>query len=430
MWRRRFVSRDPLAALDSVSKTYTTDTGVVDALVSVTGSVPRGGITTVIGVSGSGKSTLLRLLAGQDTPSSGRLLVAGSELSGLDDNALRRFRRDDVAYVAQRAADNFFPQLTLAEHLPDGAPLDAFESLGLGARLNSRAAELSGGELARAAFAVALARRVSLIVVDEPTAELDPESAAAVIAALQVAVAHGVTFVIATHDPEVTAVADHVIDLTQRTDHPPPPPARRGAQSGEIVLEARGLSRSYGGTHAVSDASLTLRAGELAVIVGRSGSGKSTLLMLLGGWVEPDEGTIVGPQSRAWSECAYVPQRFGLVPELTVAENVELPARGRGDKADELLTQLAIDDLQERYPAEISIGQQQRVAVARAIRLGSRLLLVDEPTSHQDRASAERVWTALAAAANAGTACLVATHEPDARLRADAPWEIEGGRLY
>jgi ABC-type lipoprotein export system ATPase subunit len=239
-----------------------------------------------------------------------------------------------------------------------------------------------------------------------------------------------VTFVIATHDPEVTAVADHVIDLAQKTEHPPSPPGRRGVQSGEVVLEARGLSRSYGGTHAISDASLTLRQGELGVIVGRSGSGKSTLLMLLGGWVEPDEGTVVGPASHAWSECAYVPQRFGLVPELTVAENVELPARGRGDNGDELLARLAIDDLRDRYPAEISIGQQQRVAVARALRLGPRLLLVDEPTSHQDRASAERVWTAIAAAANAGTACLVATHEPDARLRADVQWEIEGGRLY
>src|SRR5437879_11605188 len=106
--------------------------------------------------------------------------------------------------------------------------------------------------------------------------------------------------------------------------------------------------------------------------------------MLLGGCVEPDEGTIVGPQSRVWSECAYVPQRFGLVPELTVVENVELPARGRGDNGDELLARLAIDDLRDRYPAELSIGQQQRVAVARALRLGTRLVLVDEPTSHQD----------------------------------------------
>jgi putative ABC transport system ATP-binding protein len=424
------VSPDPLALIQSVTKTYTTGTGVVDALRAVDASVPRNGITAVTGVSGSGKSTLLRLLAGHDTPTTGRLLVGGQEISAMGDRALRRFRRDGVAYVAQRAADNFFGELTLAEHLADGAPLDAFQALGLAGRLGSRAAELSGGELARAAFAVALARGVSLIVVDEPTAELDRESARAVIEALTLATSHGATFVIATHDPEVTAVADHVIDLTQPVEHRPAPLAPRAGRNNDVVLKATGLSKSYGNVRAVADASIEVRAGELAVMVGRSGSGKSTLMMLLGGWSEPDAGTIAGLTGRAWAECAYVPQRFGLVPELTVAENVELPARHRAaEAADELLARLALDELRERYPAEISIGQQQRVAVARALVLGPRLLLVDEPTSHQDRRSAELVWSALSDAATAGTACLVATHEPDARVRAAVSWEIEGGRL-
>jgi ABC-type lipoprotein export system ATPase subunit len=429
MWRRRFVSREPLALIESVSKTYSTAAGVVDALHAVDAMVPRAAITAVTGVSGSGKSTLLRLLAGQDTPSTGHLVVAGHELDELDDRELRRFRRDGVAYVAQRAADNFFPELTLGEHLPDGAPLGAFEALGLGGRLGSRAAELSGGELARAAFATALARGVDLIVVDEPTAELDRESASAVIEALRVATAHGATFVIATHDPEVTAIADHVIDLTQRVEHRAATIERPAAQDHDVVLKTTSLSKSYGKVHAVVDASIEVRAGQLAVVVGRSGSGKSTLLMLLGGWSEPDAGTIRGVTSRAWADCAYVPQRFGLVPELTVAENVELPARGRVNGAEALLARLALDELRDRYPAEISIGQQQRVAVARALVLGPRLLLVDEPTSHQDRASAELVWAALADAASAGTACLVATHEPDARLRAEVSWEIESGRV-
>jgi putative ABC transport system ATP-binding protein len=422
------VSRDPLVLIESVSKTYTTVTGVVEALRAVDAVVPHSGITTVTGVSGSGKSTLLRLLAAHDTPTAGRLLVAGRELNTMKDRELRRFRREGVAYVAQRAADNFFADLTLAEHVPDGAPLDAFAALGLDGRLGSRAAELSGGELARAAFALAIARGVSLIVVDEPTAELDRESAKAVIAALRLASSQGATFVIATHDPEVTAVADHVIDLTQRVDHRPAQRARRPGQD-DVVLAATGLSKSYGDLRAVRDASIEVRAGELAVIVGRSGSGKSTLMMLLGSWTEPDAGTIGGLTSRVWSDCAYVPQRFGLVPELTVAENVELAARHSTRNGEELLARLALGDLRERYPAEISIGQQQRVAVARALILGSPLLLVDEPTSHQDRASAELVWSALSDAVAAGAACLVATHEPDARVRADVSWEIEGGRV-
>jgi putative ABC transport system ATP-binding protein len=275
---------------------------------------------------------------------------------------------------------------------------------------------------------MALARGVSLVVVDEPTAELDRENAAAVIAALQAASSHGSTFVVATHDPEVTAIADHVIDLTQRVDHRAVPAAGRSGTSDDIVVTTTGLSKAYGDLRAVSDVSIEVRAGQLAVIVGRSGSGKSTLLMLLGGWSEPDAGTIGGLTSRAWSECAYVPQRFGLVPELTVAENVDLPARGSAE-GEELLARLALSPLADRYPAEISIGQQQRVAVARALVLRPRLLLVDEPTSHQDRRSADLVWAALGDAAATGSACLVATHEPDARVRADVSWEIEAGRV-
>ena len=322
------MSRDPLALFESVSKTYTTATGKVEALHAVDAEVPRAGITAVTGVSGSGKSTLLRLLAGHDTP----------------------------------------------------------------------------------------------------TAELDRGNAGAVIAALQAASSQGATFVVATHDPEVTAIADHLIDLAQRVDHRPAPAPRRSGASDHVVVTATGLTKTYGDLRAVSDVSIELRAGQLAVVVGRSGSGKSTLLMLLGGWSEPDAGTIGGITSYAWSDCAYVPQRFGLVPELTVADNVELPARGAAG-SDELLARLALAELRDRYPAEISIGQQQRVAVARALVLRPRLLLVDEPTSHQDRRSAELVWSALSDAAAAGSACLIATHEPDARVRADVSWEIEGGRV-
>jgi putative ABC transport system ATP-binding protein len=116
---------------------------------------------------------------------------------------------------------------------------------------------------------------------------------------------------------------------------------------------------------------------------------------------------------------------------LTIRENVELPARlARTPGAtDDLLEQLDLGELAGRLPQEISVGQQQRVALARALCLNPTILLVDEPTSHQDAASAERVWASIAAAAAAGTGCLVATHEPDARRRAHSSWEIDGGRL-
>src|SRR5206468_13116865 len=107
---------------------------------------------------GSGKSTRLRLVAGHDVPSAGHVAVTGR-----------------VAFVSQRAADNLFPQLTLAEH---GIDARALQLLGLEGRAGRRPSELSGGELARASIAFALARGAQVIVVDGPTAELDRQSAA------------------------------------------------------------------------------------------------------------------------------------------------------------------------------------------------------------------------------------------------------------
>jgi putative ABC transport system ATP-binding protein len=422
------VSAETLAVFDQVTKHYLTPGGAVAALAAVDARIPAGKVTAVVGVSGSGKSTLLRLLAGLDAPSSGTVAVAGRDLAALSARELNRFRRREVRYVPQRAADNLYPQLTLKEHLLPGASLELFELLGMTKRIDAHPAELSGGELARASFAVALAHGTPLVVVDEPTAELDRATASDVLTAIRERVALGQTFVVATHDPDVVALADEVLDLTTRR----PAAVRTTARTqplGGVALRVQGANKSYAGAVVLADASLSVRAGELVLVVGRSGSGKSTLLMLTGGWIEPDSGT-VEPSSTRWADLAYVPQRFGLVPELTVEENIELPARrAAAPPMPDLLERLAIEELRNRTPGEISIGQQQRVAIARALRLASPILLVDEPTSHQDAVHAELVWAALREAATTGSACLVATHELDAHNRADHWWQIDNGRL-
>ena len=117
-----------------------------------------------------------------------------------------------------------------------------------------------------------------------------------------------------------------------------------------------------------------------------------------------------------------MPQTLGLMPELTVRENVELPVRlaGRPADVDELLRDLDIVDLAGRLPRELSLGQQQRTAIARAVVVDPALLLVDEPTSHQDRGHAEAVMARLRTTAEAnGTAVLIASHDPLAVDAAD-----------
>jgi putative ABC transport system ATP-binding protein len=433
-----------LVVCAGVSKAYRSSVGEVEALRGVDARFDRGAVTAVVGPSGSGKSTLLKVLAGLERPGGGSVLVDGTQLDRLGSRGLRGHRLRTVTYVSQSAAENFLPQPTLREQLALAGAEDEgrrlFERLGIGDRLDLRPRALSGGEQARAALALALLRRTPLVVSDEPTAELDEESAARVLAMIRDAAAEGTAFVVATHDDDVIAAADAVLRLDRgevTTRAVTALPARgRVAAASETALAARGVTKSFDAVHAVEDVSLEVPAGALAALVGRSGSGKSTLLSLLGGWQQPDAGEVdVGPDGAApaeldWKRLAYLPQRFGLVPELSVRENVELPARiGGGPGAGELLDALGLAELADRLPAETSVGQQQRTALARALALRPVLLLADEPTSHQDAGWREATIEVLQRACDAGTTCVIATHEPLVASRASLVWQMADGRV-
>jgi putative ABC transport system ATP-binding protein len=440
------VSSDALVTCRGLSKTYATATGGIEALHSVDATFGAG-LTAVVGSSGSGKSTLLRAVAGLDRPTSGGLFVSGRDLAGASSGDLRRHRLEQVTYVSQKPADNFIPHLTLAEHATDepGAARALLVDVGLEHRLESLPVELSGGEQARAAFALAVGRGTPLVIADEPTAELDGDSAHLLLDAIRRHAGAGTAFIVATHDPDVTAIADSVLRLERGRVVPDTERARlarpmaRNLAGAAVVLQASDLVKTFahGGAdvHAVSGVTLELRRGELGVLLGRSGSGKSTLLTLLAGWQQPDAGQSVPAGTLPWAELGYLPQRFGLVPELSARENVELPARlaGRRDelagRVDELLESLGLEELAHRRPAETSIGQQQRTALARALVLRPTLLIADEPSSHQDAGWHDAVWALLAQAAEQGTACLAATHEPEAADYATAVWEIAEGTI-
>ena len=212
------------------------------------------------------------------------------------------------------------------------------------------------------------------------------------------------------------------------------------------VLQVFGLSKSYArgpeNVHALVGAELTVAPGELLALVGPSGSGKTTLLNLVCGWEEPDTGTFVwrgtemtSPEDLPWDEIAIVPQSLGLLEELTVYENVELPFRlsaeteGPSERVESLISDLGLDGLKDRLPAEISLGEQQRTALARALVTSPALLLADEPTGHQDSVWARGVMRTLRNACVEGTACLVATHNPEVLRYVDRILGIRDGHL-
>ena len=191
---------------------------------------------------------------------------------------------------------------------------------------------------------------------------------------------------------------------------------------------------------------LAVAAGEVVAMGGRSGSGKTTLLTIVAGWERPDAGTVallggeVPPDGLAWADLAILPQSLGLLDELTLGENVALPSRLGAVRPDEdldpdvdgpdaLMRRLGLDHLAERYPTEVSLGERQRAALARAAVLRPRLLLADEPIAHQNHAWAEVMTFVLRDLADRGSACLLATHDPLAFAVADRVVRLDAGRL-
>ncbi len=434
---------EPFVLCRQLSKTYRTPSGGLEALHAVDAAFATGEVTAIVGASGSGKSTLLRALAGLDRPSSGSLLVNGTELTSASGASLRRHRQHGSTFINQKAADNFVPHLTMREH-DGGRAVALLSEFGLAHRLDARPIELSGGEQARAAFALALARETPLLLADEPTAELDRNSAQPLLQTMKEHARAGTALVIATHDDDVIAIADRVLRLDRGrviSENAVKPGGRRAPErrGEETVLGARNVSKSYyrrsEQIRALADASVELRRGEVGALLGRSGSGKSTLLSVLAGLITPDAGEIdrLAASDLPWGQLAFLPQRFGLLPELSTRENVEYPARltrtlaERSARIEQLLDRLGLTELSARYPNETSIGQQQRAALARTLVLEPTILLADEPTSHQDAGWRDAIWELIVDTAEAGTGCLIATHEEQIAHYANRVWTIDSG---
>lgn len=216
------------------------------------------------------------------------------------------------------------------------------------------------------------------------------------------------------------------------------------ASADEPVLQLRSVSKSFTGPAGprslLTGLDLRVDRGEIVAVAGRSGSGKTTLLTLIAGLEAPDSGSIrlLGgelPATIPWTDVAIVPQSLGLLDELTVAENVGLPLRlgkvpGDGGHADDLMEVLGLGRLADRFPNEISLGEQQRAALARAVIVRPRVLLADEPISHQNDAWARTMLLLLDDLTDWGTACLLATHNEVAFRTAHRVLDLRDGRLH
>jgi len=459
------------------------------ALDHVELEIAAGAFALVVGESGSGKSTLLRALNGLVPHFSGGTFGGSVTVAGLETRAHPpRVMSTKVGFVfqdpeAQLVTDRVDDEIAFALEQHGVTPVvmrkrveEMLDVLGIAGLRERSPSTLSGGERQRVAVASALAMHPEVLVLDEPTSQLDPWGAEEVLAALRrLNEELGLTVVLAEH--RLDRVLGHV-DLVARVDRgkvmagsprtivpsldpltlPPvtqlglaleadpvpltvkagralvrsftqgAPPVRVASTPGDAIAELRGVQVAIDGHEILRDLSLTLRAGEVVAVMGRNGSGKSTLLRTILGFVPPRRGrVIVEGEDRTGKHPSVHKGAIGYVPQRPdaalfhdhLADEIRYSLRLRGVDGDveAWLARFGLDGLGERHPRDLSGGERERAALAAILAGDPRLLLLDEPTRGMDARRKHEVMSLLRGMASEGKAVVLVTHDVELAAR-------------
>lgn len=437
--------------------------GQTHVLRGVDLSIPRGEFLLIGGPSGGGKSTLAHALMGlipQTVPArvEGRVTVAGLDVARVPVAQIATH----MGLVFQNPATQLFNgtvgqeiafgphNLGLPEVAVDRRVGQALEALGIEHLRDRPVRRLSGGEQQRVAIAAALAMRPAALILDEPTANLDDAAVGCLAQALRrLHRREGLTLIVIEH--RLRSLVDYADRLIWReagrvvADGAPgetlsrmaPSPADRSPDSAPSVaapplVAVEGVTAGYGRRVVLETCSLTLRRGEFGALVGPNGAGKTTLALALSGLLRPQRGRI------RWHTNGHRP-RVGLLQQNalhqlvcdTVEQEVTFGPRNLGKDddldAEALLAQADLLALRHRSTQALSVGQQQRVALAATLATIPSLLILDEPTAGQDWAHLTRVMDGVARLNRAGQTVLLITHERRLVERyASRVWRLEG----
>lgn len=477
------------AAIISINDlSYAWPDSALPTLLTMDWQIPRGELALLIGRSGSGKSTILRSLNGLVPHFSGGMFGGNVVINGLNTRDVPpRELAQHVGFVFQdpesqllttRVVDDIafsLEQLRVQPEIMRKRVEEMLDLVGIAHLRDRDPSTLSGGERQRVAIASALALHPDVLVLDEPTSQLDPWSAEAVIAALtRMNDDLGLTIVIAEHRLErilshadsVRLLADdgspsdgtpqeiaHLVadialppvarigralgwrelpltvkqarqhlamePLLQRVSHVRPPTIGK-PEVGSTVMRLDDVTVRLSDTDIAKDISMEVRAGELVALMGRNGSGKTTLLRAIMGFAPHRQGRIeiAGKEMPSGASApdgiAYVPQRSSTLFFCdTLREELEFTARKRGVDVDveALLADVDLLWAVNRHPSTLSVGERQRAAIAVVLAGTPKLLLLDEPTRGLDPWHKHQLVQVLQRLQHDGLAIVVATHD-------------------
>jgi energy-coupling factor transport system ATP-binding protein len=413
----------------------------------------EGGLVVVAGPSGGGKSTLLRVFNGLVPHFHGGRIAGSAHAVGLDVIATpTRSLARSVGFVFQD------PELQTVYNVVDrevafgleniavppremaGRVDEALHAAGIAHLLGRTVRTLSGGERQRVALASALAMRPRLVVLDEPTSQLDPEGAAMVLAAVLSMVSQGRHAVVSEHRLErlvreaagMVLVSGGVIEPADpRAWRRPPAPDRppRTSPMGAEAWSLQRVSAGFDGRLVLDGVDLAGQGGEVIALSGPNGGGKTTLLRLIAGSLSP----LAGVAERRPGRIAYLPQNpTALLHRPTVRDEVRLTLdrAGETEPPEAILEDLGLLPVAGRYPRDLSCGERQRAALAAVLPGTPRLVLLDEPTRGMDVDARSALVKLVARLRDGGASIVLATHDVDLRAAvADRVVRVGGGKV-
>ena len=400
----------PILELDRVTKRF----GGLTAVSSASFTVRTGEILGIIGPNGAGKTTLFNVVSGYYRPESGRVLLAGQDVTGQPPHAICRRGLTRTFQLVKpfgnlSVIDNVMIGALTRLPTVSSARLEAervVEMCGLTAHAGGHARTLPIGLRKRLEVARALATRPRLLLLDEVMAGLNPTELAGIIELIRRLHADGLTLIVIEHImAAMMRLAQRIVVLHhgEVIARAPPPRSRRtvawstriSARS-SCLLKLEGIDAFYGDLQALADVSLEVRDGEIVALVGANAAGKSTTLRVISGLVAPRRGRVllddadlagVPAHRRVERGIVQVPEGRRLFPFMTVAENLMLGAHADRARPERERTLAHIYELfpvlgerRTQLAGSLSGGEQQMCAMGRALMARPQILMLDEPT--------------------------------------------------